>query len=82
MEHWDLPRERKDLFGKFPEQSILGGVGEHQDDVDVARPQLDQVADVGYVGQLSHLHKVLLRRPATWTSDEEGGGGLLLQKIS
>lgn len=48
----------------------------------MARPQLDQVADVGYVGQLSHLHKVLLRRPATWTSDEEGGGGLLLQKIS
>lgn len=60
----DSPRERKDLFGKFPEQGGLGGVGEHQHNVDVARPEFDQVAGVRDVCQLCHFHKVLLWRSA------------------
>ena len=67
----DLPRERKNLLGIFPEQSSLGSVGEHQDHVDVARPEFDQVAGVRDVCQLCHLHKVLLRRTAAWTDKKE-----------
>lgn len=40
------PREREDFLGKFPEQSTLGSIGEHQHDIDVARPQLDKVTGV------------------------------------
>lgn len=58
------PRERENLLSKFPEQGILGGVGEHQYDIDMARPQLHQVTGVRDVCQLCHLHKVLLGRTA------------------
>lgn len=61
---WRSPRERKNLFGKFPEQGRLGGVGEHQHHIDVSWSQLDQVAGVRDIRQLSHLHKVLLWRTA------------------
>lgn len=60
----DLPGERKNLFGKFSEQGRLRGVGQHQDDVDVSRSELDQVAGVGDVRQLGHFHKVFPRRTA------------------
>lgn len=60
----DLPGERKNLFGKFSEQGRLRGVGQHQDDVDVSRSELDQVAGVGDVRQLGHFHKVFLWRTA------------------
>lgn len=59
-----LPGKRKDLFGKFPEQGRLRGVGEHQHHVDVTRTQLDQVAGVSDVRQLRHFYKVLPRRTA------------------
>lgn len=39
----------------------------------MARPQLDQVADVRDVCQLRHFHKVLLRRTAAWTNEKENG---------
>lgn len=64
MRSWDLPGERKNLFGKFSEQGRLRGVGQHQDDVDVSRSELDQVAGVGHIRQLRHFHKVFLRRTA------------------
>lgn len=64
MRSCDLPRERKNLFGIFSEQGRLRGVGQHQDDVDVSRSELDQVAGVGDVRQLGHFHKVFLRRTA------------------
>lgn len=64
MRSCDLPGERKNLFGKFSEQGRLRGIGQHQDDVDVSRPELDQVACVGDVCQLGHFHKVFLRRTA------------------
>lgn len=67
----DLPRERKNLFGKFPEQGSLGGVGEHQHNIDVARSELHQVAGVRDVCQLCHFHKVLLRRTAAWTDEKD-----------
>lgn len=60
----DLPRERKHLFGKFPEQGRLRGVGEHQHNVDVSRSQLDQVTGVRDVCQLRHFHKVFFWRTA------------------
>ena len=68
-EDWHLPRERENLLGKFPEQGFVGGVGEHQYNVDVSRPQLDKVTDVGDVRQLRDLYKVLLRRTTAWTQD-------------
>lgn len=64
MRSCDLPGERKNLFGKFSEQGRLRGVGQHQDDVDVSRSELDQVAGVGDVRQLGHFHKVFLGRTA------------------
>lgn len=64
MHSCDLPGERKHLFGKFPEQGRLRGIGQHQDHVDVSRSELDQVAGVGDVRQLGHFHKVFLRRTA------------------
>jgi len=42
----DLPGERKNLLGIFPEQSVLGGIGEHQHNIDVTRSQLDKVTGV------------------------------------
>lgn len=77
----DLPREREDLLGKLPEQGILGGVCEHQYNIDVARHQLDQVTGVGYVCQLRHLHKVLLRRTAVWINEEDRERRVRGQKI-
>lgn len=75
MQCIDLPRERKNLLGKFPEQGSLGGVGEHQHNIHVAGPQLNQVAGVRDVCQLCHFHKVLLGRTAAWTNryDRESG---------
>lgn len=58
----DLPRERENLFSKFPEQGILGVVGEHQNNIDVAWPQFDQITGVGNVSQFCHFHKVLFGR--------------------
>lgn len=64
MRACDLPGERKNLFGKFSEQGCLRGVGQNQDNVDVSRSELDQVAGVGDVRELSHFHKVFLGRTA------------------
>lgn len=84
--HSGSPGKRKDLLGKFPEQGRLGGVGEHQHHVDVARTQLDQVAGVGDVRQLRHLHKVLPRRTAAeeWSDKvnrSEGTAGATRQEL-
>lgn len=57
------PCEGIDLFGKLAEEDVFGGVAEHQHDVHVSRPQLYQIAEVGDVRQLGHLHKILLGRP-------------------
>lgn len=57
------PCEGIDLFGELAEEDVLGGVGQNQHDVHVSWPQLRQVAHVGDVGQLRHLHKVLPGRP-------------------
>lgn len=66
-----LPGKRKDLFGKFPEQGRLRGVGEHQHHVDVTWTQFDQVAGVRDVRQLRHFHKVLPRRTAADGSSDK-----------
>ena len=60
---FNLPCKGINLFGKLAEEDVLGSVGEHQHDVHVSRPQLHQVAHVGDIRQLSHLHKILLGRP-------------------
>lgn len=69
----DSPRERENLLCKLPEQSILGGVGEHQDNVNVTWSQSDQVTGVGDVCKLRHLHKVLLWRTAAQTTGNNRG---------
>lgn len=60
----DLPGEGVHLLGELAEEDVLGGVGENQDDVHVSRPELHQVAEVGDVRQLRHLHEVLPGRAA------------------
>lgn len=64
-EGFSLPCEGVDLLGELGQKDVLGGVGENEDDVHVSRPQLHQVAHVGDVRQLRHLHEVLFRRPTT-----------------
>lgn len=59
-----LPRKGIHFFSKLAKKDVLGGVSEDQDYVDVSRPQLHQVAHVGDVRQLGHLHKSLFRRSA------------------
>lgn len=71
----DLPRERKHLFGKFPEQGRLRGVGEHEHDVDVSRSQLDQVTGVCDVRQFCHFHKVFLWRTAARIEQKDKQNG-------
>lgn len=71
-ERRDLPRERENLLGKFPEQGILGGIGDHQYNIDMARSQLDQVTDVCDVRQFCHFHKVLLGRTTVRANNKEG----------
>lgn len=71
----DLPRERKHLFGKFPEQGRFRGVGEHQHNVDVSRSQLNQVTGVGDVRQLRHFHKVFFWRTAARIEQKDKQNG-------
>lgn len=78
----DLPRERKHLFGKFPEQGRLRGVGEHQHNVDVSWSQLDQVTGVRDVRQLRHFHKVLLWRTAARIEQKDKQNGRKARKTS
>lgn len=78
----DLPRERKHLFGKFPEQGRLRGVGEHQHNIDVSRSQLDQVTGVRDVRQLRHFHKVFLWRTAARIEQKDKLNGRKAGKTS
>lgn len=47
----------------------------------MTRSQLDQVTDVGDVCQLSHLHKVLLRRTTSRVGRDERRGRILVMLL-
>lgn len=62
--HICSPSECVDLQSKFLEQAGLGGIGQDEDDVHMAWPQADQVAGVGHICKLSHLHEAFFRNLA------------------
>lgn len=59
LARFSSPCEGIHLFSKLAQQDVLGGVGEKQNHVHLAWPQLHQVAHVRDIRQLCDLHEIL-----------------------